>query len=608
MISEQDFQRFFRATPTAILLVDRGGLVVESNPAASGLFGRSLASIVGVPILRWIAEEDRDRSKGHFAQALRGRTVEWSTRLIRGNGSHRGVLFRVLPFSREGEDDRLVAFVQPAEVEGDDRSEAVQIQNLLENLPGQFVVILDMGGRIRYSGGMARSLWYDDESQVGREFEALLGDRAGNHQRYESSRRETAAGQQWDGELWLTRADGSTIPVRVYAVPYRGSRTNAITGTLIVGRDASQEQAAREIFERTKRFSGIGELVVSIAHELGKPVARLGTLAAQIAQAQPDSSGPESKLGVEVAHLDRLLSSLLTFSREDVMARVPVSVEQLLAESVAEQRYLLTEGGIDLTLSVMPALPQAFLDARHMILVLRAVLENAREALADQPGGRILVEAVATGAGVVIRVRDNARSTAVDWVEHGFGPFFTTKPGHLGLGLPLARGIMAEHGGQIWAERSAAGWTTITIELPSEPPAEAIVFRPVPLVLGRSRPILVVDDDSSVRSVLRKLLERVGYRVTEGWSGRSALAQITSGAPPELVVTGLRMHDGSGHWFLDQLAKDFPSILRRTVIVTADPSQVAGGELAEATGCPVLRKPVDFQLLLETLDEVALRH
>src|SRR5690606_1302333 len=99
---------------------------------------------------------------------------------------------------------------------------------------------------------------------------------------------------------------------------------------------------------------------------------------------------------------------------------------------------------------------------------------------------------------------------------------------------------------------------------------------------------------------------RVGYRVSEGWSGRSALAQITSGTPPELVITGLRMQDGSGHWLLEQLARDFPSILRRTVIVTADPWQPAASELAARSGCPVLREPVDFQLLLETLDEVSL--
>jgi PAS domain S-box-containing protein len=607
MISEQDLQRFIRANPTAILLVGRDGLVVEANPAASALLGRPMAVLAGAPILRWIDEEDRERSKRHFAEALRGQTVEWSTRVVRGNGSVRGVLFRVLPSTGGRGNDSLVVYIQESELDSDVRSEALQLQSLMENLPGHFVMIIDAGGRIRYSGGLARALWHDDQGQVGRDFESLLSERDENPVRYEAFRRETADGRRWDGVVWLSRADGSSIPVQIYAAPYRGTRTNAITGTLFVGRDASLEHESRDAFERAKRFSRIGELVVSIARELGKPVARLDTLGARLQQMADDPAGPASKLGAEITRLDHLLSTLLAFSRDVVVARLPVAIDRLLAEAIAEQKQLLAEDGIRLTPSITSGLPATFLDASHIARVLRALLENAREALAGQADGQILLEAVPAAAGVVIRVRDNARAGTVDWMKHGFDPFFTTKPDHLGLGLSLARGIVEEHGGQIWAERAANGWTTVSFELPHEPPASTIVFRSVPLLLGRSRPVLVVDDDASVRAVLRKLLERVGYRVSEGWSGRSALAQITSGHPPELVITGLRMQDGTGHWLLEQLAKDFPGILRRTVIVTADPAQAAVGELSAATGCPVLRKPVDFQVLLETLDEVALR-
>lgn len=607
LITEQDLQILFRVTPTAILLVDREGRVLEVNTSAAGLLGRPRSQLSGIPILRWIDEEDRLRSRNHFAQALRGRTVEWPARVVRSNGSLRGVLLRVLPLERESKESQLVVFMQETEVEGDDRWAALQVRNLVEKVPGQFVALLDMGGRIRYSGGLARTLWHPDEIQVGRELEELLSVEEENPARYTALRRETSSGKPWDGVLWFSRADGASIPVQIYAVPYRGSRTNAITGTLFVGRDASLEYERRETFERAKRFSAIGELVVSIAHELGKPLARLGTLSTQLRQAASDPAGPESKLGAEVARVEHLLSTLLTFSRDIETDRQRSSVERIVEEAVAEQRYLLAEAGIALSTAIEADLPELTLDPRHMVLALRSVLENAREALGNHPGGRILVEAVGTTNGVMIRVRDNSPAGSVEWTEHGFDPFFTTKSEHLGLGLPLARGIISEHGGQIWASRGADGWTTVSIELPQEPPGSTIVFRSVPLSLGRSRPVLVVDNDPAVRSVLRKLLERVGYRVMEAWSGRSALAQITAGAPPELVVTGLRMHDGSGQWFLDQLAEDFPEISRRTVIVTADPSQSAVGQLAEKTGCPVLRKPVDMQLLLETLDELSLR-
>lgn len=611
MITEQDLKLLFRATPTAILLVDHAGRVVETNPAASSILGRPPTQLVGNPILGWIEEEDRQRSKQHFAQALRGRTVEWPARVLRANGTLRGVLFRALLLERESSERRLVVFVQESEVEGDDRTVALQVSNLVQNIPGHCVAILDTSGRIRYCGGLARTLWHADETQVGRDFAELLSEREENPSRYEAFRRETSAGESWDGVLWLNRADGESLPVQLYAVPFRGSRTNAILGTLFVARDASLEQDSHGIITRAKRFSAIGELVVSIALELGKPVARLDTLATKLRQAaessDPDESGPEARLGAEVKQVERLLSTLLTFSRDQVTARRSVAIGRVVDEAVAEQKFLLTGAGIKLSTTFGATLPAITLDPRQILLVLRSVLENAREALAGVRDGRILVETVAAADGVVIRVRDNAPPSAVEWVERACTPFFTTKKEHLGLGLALARGIVMEHGGQLWAQRGADGWTTISIELPLEPPCSTLLFRSVPLSLGRSREIMVVDDDAAIRSLLRKLLERTGYRVTEAWSGRSALAQLTSGAPPELIVTGLRMHDGTGHWLLAQLERDFPEILRRTLIVTADPSQVAAGQIGAATGCPVLRKPVDFQVLLETLDELALR-
>ena len=110
-----------------------------------------------------------------------------------------------------------------------------------------------------------------------------------------------------------------------------------------------------------------------------------------------------------------------------------------------------------------------------------------------------------------------------------------------------------------------------------------------------------------MRRSVRRFLEKVGFEVREAWSGRSALAQITVGHPPELVVTDLKMSDGDGYWFLDQLSRDFPDLLRRTVIITGDAAGAEEAEVVERTGCPAVTKPVEMPDLLELLDEIALR-
>jgi CheY-like chemotaxis protein len=126
-------------------------------------------------------------------------------------------------------------------------------------------------------------------------------------------------------------------------------------------------------------------------------------------------------------------------------------------------------------------------------------------------------------------------------------------------------------------------------------------------VLSHNQAILVVDDEEAIRLSMRRFLEKVGYDVREAWSGRSALAQITGGRPPDLVLTDLRMRDGSGFWFLEELERDFPDLLRKTVILTGDPDHAEVKRLVARTGCPVVGKPVELPDLLELLDEVTRR-
>ena len=226
-----------------------------------------------------------------------------------------------------------------------------------------------------------------------------------------------------------------------------------------------------------------------------------------------------------------------------------------------------------------------------------------------EPGRRapeVLVSMVGTRDGVRLEVADRGAGIDPEHLHRLFEPFFTTKDGRAGLGLAIARTLVQAHGGSIRAESLEEG-SAFVVDLPFEAPESSLRFRPAPLALSHERSVLVVDDEPSVRLSIRRFLEKVGFEVREAWSGRSALAQITASTPPELVLTDLKMSDGSGAWFLEQLSRDFPDLLRRTVIVTGDPDQESVARLTRETGCPVLRKPFEMAYLLDVLDEVAAR-
>ena len=147
---------------------------------------------------------------------------------------------------------------------------------------------------------------------------------------------------------------------------------------------------------------------------------------------------------------------------------------------------------------------------------------------------------------------------------------------------------------------------TLSMELPREAPDRVKHFRAVPLNLSRTRSVLLVDDNERDREVTRTFLENVGYSVKEAWSGRSALAHITGGQLPEIVITDVKVSDGTGFWFLEQLGRAAPGLFPRTVILVGDAEHESAEELAKETGCPVIRKPIDPRQLLEVLDQVSM--
>ena len=116
--------------------------------------------------------------------------------------------------------------------------------------------------------------------------------------------------------------------------------------------------------------------------------------------------------------------------------------------------------------------------------------------------------------------------------------------------------------------------------------------------------VLVIDDDASLRAAVRRFLEREGYRVIESMSGRDALARLREGIDVRLVVTDLKMKDGSGGWLLAQLGYEFPALLPRTLVVSGDAESAAAAHVLARWHCPLLPKPFGAAELIDALQQL----
>jgi PAS domain S-box-containing protein len=595
----------FENASEAILLLNRDGQILNVNREACRTLSLPEARLLEKPVLAMVVPEDRDRVKKLFLRVLGGQEREWIARFKRGDGVTRVQWVRAVPVGDDGGVERIVMFSRDVTESRAGRPETLQLQTLLENLPGQLVTVVDPAGRVRYSSGMSRTHFRDDVDALGTLYEELLDPGEENERLLSEMLHETSDGRDWAGTHWHRRVDGTVFSMRTYASPYRDPRSGTVLGVLLVARDVTPEYDWRERALRAERLAGVGSLVAGVAERLTDAVHHVE--AALASGAADDPLLGAVSVPRELSRMKGLTGALADFAGSATPVRKRIFLPDEAHEVLAGMAPRLDRRGVRVVVEVPEELPTVHADPGQARQVLRILLENAAESGDGDRPPEVRLAFAATSDGVQVRVQDDG-GVDPEVLHRFFEPFFTTKDGRAGLGLAMVRATLQAHGGTAAvAAREDGPGTEVVVEFPREAPQSTLRFRPTPLSLSRHRSVLVVDDESAVRHSIRKFLETVGFQVREAWSGRSALAQITVDTPPELVLTDLKMSDGSGSWFLEQLSRDFPDLLRRTVIVTGDTDQAEISRLTRETGCPVMRKPLEMPQLLDVLDEVAAR-
>ncbi len=595
----------FSQSPMGILVLDRQGQVVNVNEVGCRDLARARERIVGQPFSGWILPGDSSRAQDALEMVMAGQATRWRGRIRRGDGLPRVHRIHGVPLLRDGGVEGALLFLKDITESGQGRPELRQFQELLENLPGQFVVLTDRGGKIRYSSGLGRTHFRDSSTILGTHFRELVGHEREGEENVADLLRSVGEGKSWGGVQWHRRKDGVSFPVEVFASPQLDTKTGQVLGVMVVGRDLSPVRKFKELATRNEPLAHIGSLVGRIAQELEGGVDRLREALGDPGDESPDSleAGRE-----ELRRMRRFLEGIQEFGSRGVPRPRSLSLAERAHLAVERASGRMGSLGIQPILEVPPNVPQVFADEGFLDRILDIVMENALDAAEVSPIPLLRLEVNTGPEGVILRVTNSGSTLQKDWLDQVFDPFFTTRQGHSGLGLAIARGMMEAHQGRIWAEIPQDGFLTMALEFPKEAPDRVRPFRPSPLRLSRSRTVLVVDDDEAIRVALRTFLEKVGYQVKEAWSGRSALAQLTAGRLPEVVLTDLKMSDGNGYWFLEELGREHPKLVSRTIIITGDVDHEAAHDLSAQTGCPLVRKPFELPELLEVLDQVGLKN
>lgn len=219
---------------------------------------------------------------------------------------------------------------------------------------------------------------------------------------------------------------------------------------------------------QASKLAVLGQIAASIAHEVNQPLAAIRVFAdnARTFLDQGQSEQAQSNLGTIAALTERIgaiTQELRAFARKRARDLGPVRVEAAVNGALVLMGYRLRQQEIALDLLFSPPDLQVRADRARLEQVFVNLLQNASEALADQPLRHIHVTAARAGGQVRIVVADNGPGLPPEVMEALFLPFTTTKPNGLGLGLVICQDIIREFGGTITVENDHGARFILTL-------------------------------------------------------------------------------------------------------------------------------------------------
>ena len=360
-------------------------------------------------------------------------------------------------------------------------------------------------------------------------------------------------------EVPVPFVDGTQHQVLATKYPVFDARGNPV-GVGTINADITEQKQLEDALLRARKIESVGVLAGGIAHDFNNLLTGImGNIS--LAKMLVDKEGQVAARLTEAENACRrataLTRQLLTFSTGGAPVRQTVSMAELLTESV---NFALRGSNVRGVFAIAEDLWPANVDTGQIDQVLHNVVLNAAQAMPD--GGVVHVQAdniwlsagevpsLSAGRHLKIRLRDHGSGISAEALTNVFDPYFSTKEHGSGLGLATAYAIITKHDGSIMVESEVGVGTTFVIYLPAIQddvlPAQDIPDTPL---VGSGR-ILVVDDEASIRDLLRAILTTIGYEVVCARDGAEAIAVYQNAAeesrPFSAVILDVTIPGGMG--------------------------------------------------------------
>ena len=391
-----------------------------------------------------------------------------------------------------------------------------------------------------------------------------------------------------------------------------------------------QRAQSEEALNHAQRLESVGQLTGGIAHDFNnlltiiqgnlQVLEELPELADHVwGQHLVDAATRATKRGAE------LTGKLLAFSRRQVLQPTPVDVGVLL-NSLADMLRRTVDQSIQIDVDVAPACPPVLADPGQLESALLNIAINARDAMPDGGSLRFHVKPCAELPSeirnetdspgepdhgfVAISITDTGAGMPEEVKERAFEPFFTTKEAGRGTGLGLSTvyGFVKQSKGAIAIDSAPGQGTTLTLYIPRPQTADVpTIDAACPRqVVPKGLKVLLVEDESEVRAVVRTFLEALGCVVTAASSGEQALLALMTFAPDakfDLLLSDIALGAGMrGTQLAAGVQKQFP--LTAVLLMSGFSSELLEADRDSPATWELLRKPFSRDELARAIARV----